>query len=142
MSKKEQEQFSNEETSNLSFDEDLEEEQPKAFSIDRLSKEEQSTIADQIDKQREDTRSKLAQFFLCILGGTYLLSFVLMVGVIVAPFFWEQEEFDQQLRNDTYTYTKDIISIFITTQTGLVGSIMGFYFGSNQALNQSKNENQ
>lgn len=114
----------------------------EAYSIDPVSKEETSDLANLINKKREDTRSQLARFFLCILGGTYLLSFFLMIGVILTPFFIKEEHLDDQLRNDTYTYTKDIISIFITTQTGLVGSVMGFYFGSNQAQNQSKGSNQ
>jgi len=87
----------------------------------------EETVAEQISIRRESTRSKLAERFLWILIGTYFLSFLTMIGVLAMPFFVQS---NQELRNDSYSYTKDIISILITTQTGLVGSIMGFYFGS------------
>jgi len=92
-----------------------------------LSEEVKVTVAEQINIRREDTRSKLAERFLWILIGTYFLSFLTRIGVLAMPFFVQS---NQELRNDSYSYTKDIISILITTQTGLVGSIMGFYFGS------------
>lgn len=52
-----------------------------------------------------------------------------MIAVLLIPVFLDS---NQELRNERYIYTKDIISILLTTQTGLVGSIIGFYFGSNQ----------
>ena len=95
--------------------------------IDNLSEELKVTVAEQITIRREDTRSQIAGRFLYILISTYLLSFLTMIGVLTMPFFVSS---NQEVRNDSYTYTKDIISLLITTQTGLVGSIIGFYFGS------------
>jgi len=99
----------------------------ESFSIEDISQEDLKTLGEKIAKQREDTRSVLAERFLWILIGTYTLSFITMLGVLLTPIF---TQINKELRDESYVYTKDIISILITTQTGLVGSIMGFYFGS------------
>ena len=66
--------------------------------------------------QREKTRSGLSSLLVMTLVFTIFLS------LIFALFFQYDDE-------DKRSYAKDIVSILISTQTGITGLALGFYFG-------------
>ncbi len=77
-----------------------------------------------LNKEIEKTRSKLANRLLYLLIGTYIACFVTLGLAVFIPVK------DNEDKSERYTYTKDIVTLLITTQTGLVGTALGFYFGS------------
>lgn len=97
--------------SNTKFEEDL-----SSQSIENLTT--------YIAQKQEDTRSQLAKTLLWLLIGTYIGSFLILIGVIFYPM---QTNVD---KSTVYTYIKDVVTLLITTQTALVGTALGFYFGS------------
>jgi hypothetical protein len=74
-----------------------------------------------LEKTREDTRSKLAERL-----GTYAMIVIAMGLTILVP----TTSNDSKAQAERYTYTKDIFTLLITTQVGLFGAVIGFYFGS------------
>lgn len=80
-------------------------------------------LGESIDHKREDTRTNLALRLIWLLIGTYIV--IAILGAIVI--FREPKDSERR-----YTYSKDLFSLLITTQTGLVGTVIGFYFGINQ----------
>ncbi|ELS00111.1 hypothetical protein [Gloeocapsa sp. PCC 73106] len=86
-------------------------------------------VNNELDRKREDTRSVLAKRMIWILIGTYISSFVLTIFIIFFPIESPEE------RTERYTYSKDIFTLFITNQVGLIGAVLGFYFGSNRSRN-------
>ncbi|MBW4609965.1 MAG: hypothetical protein KME22_22835 [Hassallia sp. WJT32-NPBG1] len=72
----------------------------------------------QIPVKQEETRTKLALYLVYTLIGTLFLSFVLTGVAAFTP--------DKEDRN----YFKDLITLVITSQTGLIGTVLGFYFGA------------
>ncbi|MCC5602821.1 hypothetical protein [Nostoc favosum] len=72
----------------------------------------------QIPIKQEETRTKLALYLVYTLIGTLFLSFVLTGVAAFSP--------DKEDRN----YFKDLITLVITSQTGLIGTVLGFYFGA------------
>ena len=101
--------------------------EPLAAKFERpITDKEKRSLADELDIRREDTRSELAKLLMRVLAGTYISAVIIMIVIIFVP---EKEVKD---RNQIYAYSKDIISLLITTQTGLVGAVLGFYFGSSR----------
>jgi hypothetical protein len=84
------------------------------------------------DKQ-ETTRAQLAISLINILRNTIIASFAL-IGVLILVSGWidkdETEKFDK-----TSSLAKDVIVLIITAQTGLIGTALGFYFGSKNTNN-------
>ena len=89
--------------------------------------EEQLDLADQLDIKREDTRSILAKRMITILGTTYGLSIILAGLVLFVPMEKPEE------RSEKFTYSKDVFTLLITNQVGLIGAVLGFYFGSSRS---------
>ena len=91
-----------------------------------LSSEERQTLTSDLDVQttREQTRSMLAQRLIWVLMITVIATQVMSCVVIVLSV---QQNKDLE---DQFTYSKDIASVLLSTQTGLVGAVLGFYFGS------------
>lgn len=87
-------------------------------------KEENISKDESISSRQESTRATLSIYLLMFLGATYLCTFILLFGIIYFP---PKQSSDNV---DSFTKLKDIITLLITTQTGLVGSALGFYFGS------------
>ena len=88
------------------------------FRLDEQPFDEQpSEIEDRLKEQREDTRDWLAKGLLCSLIGSYITSLII-IGV---PQLRPQDE-EQSI--------KDYLTLIITSQTTLVGTALGFYFGS------------
>ena len=81
-----------------------------------------------INQKREDTRSRIANRLIWLLIGTNII--ILTYPMIV--FFLNRDKIDE-----IYEYSKDIFSLLVTTQTGLIGAVIGFYFGSNQLENSN-----
>jgi len=81
-----------------------------------------------LEERQETTRSQLATFLIRILAGTLTASFGLILLLIVASGFVDDKKvasFDK-----TSSLVKDLITFILTAQTGLIGTALGFYFGS------------
>lgn len=101
--------------------EDLEIESP--IEIQPIESKEEREIIEDFEVRREDTRSGLAQQLMWLLIGTYLATF----GTMLVILFLNQSP---ELQTERFSYSKDIFSLLITTQVGLFGAVIGFYFGS------------
>jgi hypothetical protein len=75
-----------------------------------------------IDEQREDTRRRLAELLVYSYIGTIVLTLLLVAGDRFA-FYWYGKS------PPTNDQSKDLITLIWTTQTTLVGTALGFYFG-------------
>ena len=81
-----------------------------------------------IQESQEITRAKLATFLVTILSGTIIASFALVLGLLLISIFVDEKKtssFDK-----TSSLVKDLITVILTSQIGLVGTALGFYFGS------------
>jgi len=81
-----------------------------------------------LEERQETTRSQLATFLIKILAGTLTASFGLIIILTVMSVFVDErkvESFDR-----TSSLVKDLITFILTAQTGLIGTALGFYFGS------------
>ena len=86
-------------------------------------------IVNNLDIKREDTRSLLAKTLIWIFGGTYLFTICVMLSVMFMPVNYKEQ------RTERYNYSKDVFSLLMSTQTGIIGAVLGFYFGSNRNKN-------
>ncbi len=86
-----------------------------------------------IEEKQEETPSQLATFLIKILAGTLTASFrlilllTLMLGCV-------DEKKAEALKNNS-SLVKDLITFILTAQTGLIGTALGFYFGSRDSSN-------
>lgn len=81
-----------------------------------------------IQESQEQTRAKLATFLVTILSRTIIASFALVLGLLLISIFVDEKKtssFDK-----TSSLVKDLITVILTSQIGLVGTALGFYFGS------------
>ncbi len=81
-----------------------------------------------IQESQEITRAKLAIFLVNILARTILASFALVISLLIISIFVDEKKtssFDK-----TSTLVKDLITLILTAQIGLIGTALGFYFGS------------
>ncbi|MFZ4640054.1 MAG: hypothetical protein ACOYMP_06610 [Nodosilinea sp.] len=81
-----------------------------------------------LEERQETTRSRLATFLINILAGTLTASFTLVIILIIMSGFVDDKKapsFDK-----TSTLVKDLVTFILTAQTGLIGTALGFYFGS------------
>lgn len=81
-------------------------------------------------ERQETTRSQLATFLIKILAGTLIASFSLIIILIVMSHFIDQNQVESF--NKTSSLVKDLITFILTAQTGLIGTALGFYFGSHK----------
>ncbi len=100
----------------------------KTFESPILEKDEKE-IANNLDIKREDTRSLLARWLIYIFGFTYFVTIGVMLSVMFMPVN------DKEQRTERYNYSKDVFSLLMSTQTGIIGAVLGFYFGSNRNKN-------
>lgn len=100
--------------------------EPKKIKLEErdLNKDDIKAISNDLPRIRENTRSGLANKLLYSLIGSYISSFIILIAVITYPVDNQEE------KSEIYTYSKDIMTLLISTQTGLVGTALGFYFGS------------
>jgi hypothetical protein len=81
-----------------------------------------------LEERQETTRSQLATFLIKILAGTLTASFGLIILLTIMSGFVDERKvasFDK-----TSSLVKDLITFILTAQTGLIGTALGFYFGS------------
>jgi len=81
-----------------------------------------------IAERQEVTRAGLANFLVMLLSGTIISSFVLVIVLLIISISVDEKKtssFDK-----TSALVKDLITLIFTTQIGLVGTALGFYFGS------------
>lgn len=81
-----------------------------------------------LEERQEITRSQLATFLIKILAGTLTASFGLIILLTVMSGFVDEKKMDSF--NKTSSLVKDLITFILTAQTGLIGTALGFYFGS------------
>ena len=96
-------------------------------SIDDLSPSTENTN-NTIEEQQEQTRSQLASFLVKIFAGTIIGSFVLFSTLVLFSINIDEKKAGNL--DKTSILVKDLITLIITSQTGLIGSALGFYFGS------------
>jgi len=99
------------------------------FTEESLSEEEKIILDKNLDIEREGTRSRLATTLIWIFGLTYFFTIVVMSFVMFMPVN------DKEQRTERYNYSKDVFSLLMSTQTGIIGAVLGFYFGSNRNKN-------
>ena len=99
----------------------------KEVGVESLLPEQKETKL-KIEDRQEITRSKLATFLLQILGGTLIASFVLISILTFMVISIDENKKDTFKENSALV--KDLITFIITAQTGLIGTALGFYFGS------------
>jgi hypothetical protein len=93
------------------------------LAIPKLKKEKLT-----IPESQEITRAGLANFLVMLLSGTIISSFVLVIVLLIISISVDEKKtssFDK-----TSALVKDLITLIFTTQIGLVGTALGFYFGS------------
>ena len=96
-------------------------------SIDDLSPSTENTN-NTIEEQQEQTRSQLANFLVKIFAGTIIGSFVLFSTLVLFSINIDEKKAGNL--DKTSILVKDLITLIITSQTGLIGYALGFYFGS------------
>jgi len=84
---------------------------------------------DDLQKSQEQTRAKLAKFLTYTLAGTIVASFVVIVALTIMSGFLVDEKKTSSF-DKTSALAKDLIVTILTSQIGLVGTAIGFYFGS------------
>lgn len=114
------------------------EESPNQDVIDRFVKTQEVDIGSLLPSQRETgikleerqetTRAQLATFLIRILAGTLIASFSLVLIMILMAGFVGEEKRESLKENNSLV--KDLITFMLTAQTGLIGTALGFYFGS------------
>jgi hypothetical protein len=81
-----------------------------------------------LEDRQEITRSQLATFLIKILAGTLFASFSLIIVLVVMAGTIGEEK--KETFNENSILVKDMITFMLTAQTGLIGTALGFYFGS------------
>ncbi|MEA5533450.1 hypothetical protein VB691_05470 [Crocosphaera sp. XPORK-15E] len=81
-----------------------------------------------LEERQETTRSQLATFLIKILAGTLIASFLLIIILIIMSGFIDEKKITSFEK--TSALVKDLITFILTAQTGLIGTALGFYFGS------------
>ncbi len=79
--------------------------------------------------RQETTRAWLATFLTYTLAGTITTSFILIISLVVMSGFIVDEKKNSSF-DKTSALAKDLITFILTAQTGLIGTALGFYFGS------------
>lgn len=81
-----------------------------------------------IQERQENTRAELATRLISILSRTIVASFGILIGLLIMSIFVDEKKsssFDK-----TSALVKDLATVIFTAQIGLVGTALGFYFGS------------
>lgn len=89
---------------------------------EELTPSDRNSLRQELLQQQEDTRSFLAKALILLSCGSFLCIFLMAVGVLFIP--------NSDSQPERYGYAKDVAGILITSQTGLLGAVLGFYFGS------------
>ncbi len=102
---------------------------PSLKPIDeRLLLPSQGNTEIKLEERQEQTRAQLATTLIRILAGTLVGSFILIITLIIMSIVVDEKRAVTLEKNNTLA--KDLITFIITSQTGLIGTALGFYFGS------------
>ena len=88
----------------------------------------QKETGTKLQERQEQTRSQLATFLIKILAGMLIASFGLIALLIVMSVLVDADKEPVLIKN--IALAKDLITFILTAQTGLIGTALGFYFGS------------
>lgn len=72
-----------------------------------------------VEQQREKTRTAIAMRFITLFGGTLTATFILMGVAAFNP-------------SADKPFIKDLASLAVTSQVGLLGTALGYYFGNKE----------
>ena len=81
-----------------------------------------------LEERQETTRSQLANYLIKILAGTLTASFGLIFILTIMSGSVDEKKAQSFEKNSSLV--KDLITFILTAQTGLIGTALGFYFGS------------
>ena len=81
-----------------------------------------------IPQRQETTRAKLANFLILTFATTIGASFMLVVALIVVSVFIDEKNINSF--DKTSALAKDLIALILASEAGLIGTVLGFYFGS------------
>jgi hypothetical protein len=84
--------------------------------------------ANDIPQRQETTRAKLANFLILTFAITIGASFMLVVALIVVSVFIDEKNINSF--DKTSALAKDLIALILASEAGLIGTVLGFYFGS------------
>ncbi len=88
----------------------------------------QRDTGNRLEEKQENTRSELAKFLIRMLAGTLVASFSLIIILIVMTGLVDERK--KETLKETSSLVKDLVTLILTAQTGLIGTALGFYFGS------------
>ena len=98
-----------------------------------LTDEEKQSLKDSLLTSRENTRSKLATSLIVLLGITVAFIQISSLAILMFPGPSDSNIESGEMFEKRFNYSKDIASVLLSTQTGLVGAVIGFYFGSKES---------
>lgn len=82
------------------------------------------------EEKRESVRGNIVYSLLCIFAGTIVLSLTFVLGEILLILFLTNLRTNTDINtkcNDSRA--KDFLTLIITSEVGLMGAAMGYYFG-------------
>ena len=94
------------------------------YLIIQLSPQPQKSLP----QRQETTRAKLANFLILTFAITIGASFMLVVALIVVSVFIDEKNINSF--DKTSALAKDLIALILASEAGLIGTVLGFYFGS------------
>lgn len=95
-----------------------------------LTKKEKSNLAKTLAERQEDTRALLARKLVFLLSIT--ISATIIIPSLGAFYIKDNEP---QIVERKLNYLKDVTSSATNIQVGLIGAVIGFYFGANTKQN-------
>lgn len=101
-----------------------------------LPPQKNTSLEELLAQRQEETRSELATFLIKILAGTLAASFFLLLVLVLMPVFVDESKANNLSKN--MSLVKDLVMFILTAQTGLIGTALGFYFGSQSNTSRGK----
>lgn len=98
-----------------------------------LSDEDKEGLKTILLRSRENTRSTLARRLIHLLGITVAFIQVSSLLILALPEPENSKLESGEILDRRFSYSKDVASVLLSTQTGLVGAVIGFYFGSKES---------
>lgn len=101
-----------------------------------LQREESRERMEKLALEREESREKLAMILGFVLAATVLCSYLFIGGIL-----WRYGGEDDSAA--VLTTSKDVITLLVTSQAGLLGAALGFYFGGrSEVVRRDKKQDQ
>ncbi len=86
------------------------------------------TVSPPLEVRQATNSFKLARFLLWILVATLIAGFSLILTLVILSIFIDAQELEAFTR--TSILVKDVLILVLMTQMLLIGTVLGFYFGS------------